>query len=133
MSCNSILTVLSLREKYLERKLRYEMKHPEADLQREAVKWMRENLPDMIIFSVPNEACFRRVNYFRDLGMLKGVSDVIVVGLEQVIFIEFKSETGRLSTEQRKFKAKVESLGHTHLVIRYMSDLKHFFGFPASS
>ena len=103
------------------------LNHPEADLQKECVNWLREN--NFFCLSIPNEAAFRRVNYFKELGLLKGASDLIIIGLEQVIFIEFKSETGRLSREQIAFKMKVESLGHTYLVIRYLSDLKRFFGF----
>lgn len=103
------------------------LNHPEADLQKECVNWLREN--GFFCLSVPNEAAYRRVNYFKDLGLLKGASDLIIIGLEQVIFVEFKSETGRLSKEQIAFKMKVESLGHTYLVIRYISDLKRFFGY----
>ena len=101
--------------------------HPEADLQKECVQWLREN--GFFCLSVPNEAAYRRVNYFKDLGLLKGASDIIIIGLEQVFFVEFKSETGRLSKDQIAFKMKVEELGHKHLVIRYLSDLKRFFGY----
>ena len=101
--------------------------HPEADLQKDCVEWLREN--GFFCLSVPNEAAYRRVNYFKDLGLLKGASDLIIIGLEQVFFIEFKSETGRLSKDQIAFKMKVEELGHTYLVIRYLSDLKRFFGY----
>ena len=100
--------------------------HPEADLQKACVEWLREN--GFFCLSVPNEAAYRRVNYFKDLGLLKGASDLIIIGLEQVFFIEFKSETGRLSKDQIAFKMKVEELGHKYLVIRYLSDLKKFFG-----
>lgn len=103
------------------------LNHPEADLQRACVQWLREN--GFFCLSVPNEAAYRRVNYFKDLGLLKGASDLIIIGLEQVFFIEFKSETGRLSKEQIAFKMKVEELGHQYLVIRYLSDLKRFFGY----
>lgn len=101
--------------------------HPEYDLQKEAVEWLREN--DFFCVSIPNEATYRRVNYFKGIGMLPGASDLIIIGLEQVVFVEFKSPTGRLSKDQIAFKMKVESLGHTYLVIRYLSDLKRFFGY----
>lgn len=102
-------------------------KHPEYDLQKQCVEWLREN--SFYCFSVPNEACFKRVNYFKGIGMLPGAADLLIIGLEQVIFVEFKSEKGRLSTEQRKFKSKVEDLGHTYIVIRHINELKRFFGF----
>ena len=105
--------------------------HPEADLQADCVQWLREN--GFFCFSVPNEAAYRRIGYFKNLGLLKGVSDLIIIGLEQVFFIEFKSETGRLSDAQIAFKMKVEDLGHTYLVIRHINDLKRFFGYSIYS
>lgn len=103
--------------------------HPEADLQKDCVEWLRETFPEWLVFSCPNEACRNRVNWFKNLGMLPGAPDLIIVQLESVIFVEFKSETGRLSTNQIRFKQQAESLGHQYLVIRYLSDLKRFFGY----
>ena len=102
---------------------------PEAKLQIAAVEWLKEKMPELVVIATHNESAWKRVNFFKKMGMLPGASDLIIIGLEQVIFVEFKSPTGRLSKDQIAFKMKVESLGHTYLVIRYLSDLKRFFGY----
>ena len=46
------------------------LKIKECDIQAECIQWFKENRKEDIIFSVPNEACFRRKIYFERLGLV---------------------------------------------------------------
>lgn len=96
----------------------------EADLQTEIVNYVRTNYPQLVIFSVPNEATYKRRNYFHQLGMLSGVSDLILVFLNGVIFIECKAPRGRQSIEQINFQKKIEALGFKYFIVKDLEELK---------
>lgn len=86
-------------------------------LQQNCITWFRENYPEWIIFSVPNEAAWKNKPFFAATGMMDGVSDLIAVTNSNVIFIELKSAKGRQTPAQKEFQQKVERLGwHYHLV-----------------
>lgn len=96
----------------------------EAELQKSIVEYLNKNYPQVLVFSVPNEATYRRRNYFHKLGMLSGVSDLILVFLNTVLFIECKSKKGRQSIEQINFQKRIESLGFKYYIIRELEELK---------
>lgn len=96
----------------------------EADLQAEIVNYIRTNYPQVLVFSVPNEATYRRRNYFIKLGMLSGVSDLILVFLNGVIFIECKAPRGKQSVEQINFQKRIEALGFKYYIIRDLEEIK---------
>lgn len=100
-------------------------KGEEYELQKECVDWFRTTYPNYLLFSVPNEACWKNKNYFAGLGSLSGVSDTIVVLPNQVIFPEFKSKTGRQSIEQKQFQQKIEELGFKYYIIRNLNYFKY--------
>lgn len=93
-------------------------KGEEWQLQQECVSWYRENFPEWVLFSVPNEACWRNKNYFQSTGLYDGVSDLIAVTPHDVFFIEMKSSKGRQTAEQKAFQQKVESLGWKYFLVR---------------
>lgn len=99
----------------------------EAELQKRCVEWLRATFPEWLVFSVPNEATYKRAQYFKSLGMLSGVSDLIVVSPKNVTFVEFKSEKGRMTNTQKNFKWKVEHLGYRYLVVKDMDTLCRAF------
>lgn len=91
--------------------------NPEFKLQSAAVKLFRLKYPQYIIFSTNNEACYKSKQYFTSLGLLKGVSDTIIITPKKTIFVEFKAGHNRQSVEQIEFMNKVESMGYDyHLV-----------------
>ena len=100
------------------------LKHPEFDIQKECVEWFRKNYRNAVIFAVPNEGCVQRMNHFRQLGLLRGVSDVVVLLPTRIIFIEFKSETGTQSRFQKGFQNKVERMGYEYHICRSLADFK---------
>lgn len=104
-----------------------EVELKECEIQGRCVEWFRANYPEWLIFSVPNEACFKRKQYFDSLGLLNGVSDTIAVKEGEVLFIEFKRDGGKQSSEQVNFQQKVETLGHRYYVINNLDDFKTLF------
>lgn len=97
---------------------------PEYLIQRDIVNWFRKEYPDFLLFSCPNEAIYRRREYFHQLGALSGVSDLVIVTDKRVLWVECKSDTGRQSTEQRQFQSNVERLGYKYYLVRSLSQFK---------
>lgn len=96
----------------------------ECDIQSSAVTWFRNTYPEYVLFSVSNEGCYKRKNYFEGLGMLKGVSDVVVLLPNNVLFIEFKSPKGVQRLEQREFENRCLNLGFPYYVCRSLEQFK---------
>lgn len=99
-------------------------KHPERDLQVECVNWFKNHYPNAILFSVPNEFARKNMTEARQMGLLKGAADIIVVINGKILFIEFKSDVGKQSIEQKTFQHKVEQNGFTYYLIRDLTTFK---------
>lgn len=98
---------------------------PEYILQCKCVEWFKRTYPNYIIFSVPNEATHRQSTYYAKSGVLKGVSDLIIVLPQKVIFVELKSEKGYQRPEQKAFQSKIESLQKSYYICRILEDFKN--------
>ena len=103
------------------------MSKSEAQIQQSCIvyfrnKYCRKGLDVRYsIFSVPNEAGYRN-KQFVSTGMLPGVSDTIVVLDGKVLFIEFKTATGKQSERQKDFEETVKDLGHPYFICRNFND-----------
>jgi hypothetical protein len=99
----------------------------EAQIQQECIVWFRnkycrkDNGTRYAMFSVPNEAGYKN-KQFVSTGMLPGVSDTIVVLNGKVLFIEFKTATGKQSERQKDFEETVKALGHPYFICRNFKD-----------
>lgn len=83
------------------------------------------NNPQHIIFSVPNESSNAKEQvYKKSLGLIAGVSDLIIIRPDEVLFIEVKTETGRQSDKQKSFQSKIESLGFKYYLVRNLEQFK---------
>lgn len=81
--------------------------------------------PQNIIFSVPNESSnVKEQMYKKSLGLIPGVSDLIIIQPNKILFIEVKTVTGKQSENQKKFQKKVELLGFEYYVVRSLEDFK---------
>lgn len=96
----------------------------ECIIQRSCVEWFRNAYPEYVIFSIPNESTYRRKNYFQQLGMLKGVSDVVVILPNKVLFVEFKTLKGYQRPEQKFFQNRCLELGFTYYICRSLEQFK---------
>lgn len=101
----------------------------ESKIQQDCFMWYsntfaRHNIG--IMFSVPNESIGsqqRKVN----IGLLRGVSDTIIIHKGICMFVEFKTLTGVISPYQKQFKEKVENQGLKYYLIRSLEDFKQLF------
>lgn len=98
-------------------------KKTEHNIQKSIVRWFRKEYPEYIIFSTNNEACYRN-SYFLESGVLQGVSDLVVILPNKVLFIELKAERGKQSKFQKEFEAKIISLGYNYYIIRSIEEFK---------
>jgi hypothetical protein len=57
-------------------------------------------------------------------GLVAGVSDLIIVQPDRVIFLELKDTNGRQSNEQKSFQEKVTALGFEYWLIRSLEEFK---------
>ncbi len=100
-------------------------KHPEAALQEDIVRWFRKFHKNEVIFYVPNELAYNRAAEMKKRGLLRGVSDLVVLLKDgRALFCELKSENGTQSREQRIFQQKVERLGFKYHLIRTLKEFQ---------
>lgn len=123
----------------------------EASIQSECMIWFNNNFclkhhnPRMVAFSVPNELAMmlrgvlmetrlpqQKIDQIiavlsqrmKNMGLLPGVSDTIFVLPQKVLFIEFKTETGYQSPNQKEFQAAVQSCQHQYHVCRSLEQFQ---------
>ena len=103
----------------------------ENKIQQEIVLWFNNNYclkhhnPRCMIFSVPNDSINaietkRKIN----TGLLRGVSDLIVVLHNKILFVEIKTEKGVQSECQKDFELRIKSLGFEYHLTRSLEEFK---------
>ena len=101
--------------------------HIESQIQRNCVKWMRYQHPDVIMFHVPNGGYRSKIEaaIMSGEGVLKGVADLFIMhpaGDFHGLFIEIKSEKGRRTDFQRIFEANAVRAGYNYAVCRSLDE-----------
>ena len=92
----------------------------EYHLQHEILLWANTNRPDIVVFTVANETARKD----RNITVLKGVSDLVVVLPQKVIFVELKTAKGVQSKFQRVFQSRVEKLNKEYYIVRSLEEFK---------
>src|SRR5690625_1534285 len=127
------------------------MSKSEQKIQQECVIWFNNNYclkhsePRCTMFSVPNEigmvirgAMLREgirpsvvnkiiaivMRNMKRTGLSSGVSDTIVCLPSKVLFVEFKTSTGRQSKNQSEFEEVVDNLGLPYYIIRSLEEFQ---------
>ncbi|MBO9457016.1 VRR-NUC domain-containing protein [Paracoccus sp. R12_1] len=102
---------------------------PEADIQRAIVHTLRVVLPrEAIIHHSANEvgsggkAARQRQAILTGMGVFPGFADLIILTGGRVLFLEVKSQSGRLSPAQRDFRDRVQAQGFGWALIRSVED-----------
>ena len=102
---------------------------PEADAQRAIVQSLRVALPrDAIVHHCANEvteAGFHgqiRQSILVGMGVHTGFADLIVISGGRVLFLEVKSQTGRLRKSQEVFRYAVCAQGFGWALVRSLDD-----------
>lgn len=103
----------------------------ESEMQKRCVSWFRETYPKFskALFSVPNGGTRHKIEAIslKAEGMTAGVSDLILAIPRKHthgVFIELKTEKGKLSEEQKEFLDLMRSLCYTAVVVRSFEDFK---------
>ena len=103
----------------------------ESRIQQEIVMWYRNNYclkhhkPQHVIFSVPNETNSKRETLQKKaIGLMSGVSDLIVLKPNETVFVEVKNAKGVQSQSQKVFQKIVEALGFKYILIRSLDEFK---------
>ena len=101
----------------------------EADIQRDVVRFLRAVLPaGAIVHHSPNEtgagthAARKRQAILSGMGVYPGFADLIVLAGGQVLFLEVKTPTGRLSPAQAAFRDAVLEQGFGWALVRSIDD-----------
>ena len=102
---------------------------PEADTQRAIVQALRVALPrDAIIHHCVNEVTEAgsrgqiRQSILVGMGVHAGFADLIVISGGRVLFLEVKSQTGRLRKSQEVFRDTVCAQGFGWALVRSVDD-----------
>ena len=102
---------------------------PEADAQRAIVQALRVALPrDAIIHHCANEVTEAgsrgqiRQSILVGMGVHAGFADLIVISGGRVLFLEVKSQTGRLRKSQEIFRDTVCAQGFGWALVRSVDD-----------
>ena len=102
---------------------------PEADAQRAIVQALRVALPrDAIIHHCANEVTEPgsrgqiRQSILVGMGVHTGFADLIVISGGRVLFLEVKSQTGRLRKSQEVFRDTVCAQGFGWALVRSLDD-----------
>lgn len=82
--------------------------------------------PRCLILSIPNGGTRNVIEAMtmKSTGLLPGASDLIVIHNGILMWVEVKTETGKLSKEQLSFQSRVEALGYTYRVVRSLEQFK---------
>lgn len=103
----------------------------EDKIQQDIFMWFNNNYclkhhkPRYTIFSVPNGGTrnIKEAMKLKSTGLKAGVSDLIVV-MDEVIFIEVKTEIGVQSQKQKEFQKIITDLGYRYLVVKSLKEFQ---------
>lgn len=117
----------------------------ESEIQQSCVRWFRYQYPQYAkqLIAVPNAAkrttkvvCSKLGSKVicvggkraKDEGLVAGVADMLLLlsrGEYGSLCLEFKTEKGRQSTEQREWQKSTEEAGNKYCLIRCFDDFKN--------
>jgi hypothetical protein len=93
------------------------------------VSYVRNVIANGMVIAIPNAAPRTRTGRAANgvPGLTKGASDLLVILPNKTLFVEVKTETGKLRSEQRDFGMQVSALGHNWCVWRSIDDARETF------
>lgn len=101
------------------------MKMLEKDIQRLLINWLHLN--GFYVWVNKTQGTYDPIRkVFRRSNMLKGVSDIlgIIPDTGQLLAIEVKTKTGKISEEQKEFIEHINKNGGIAFVCKSLDDLK---------
>ena len=105
------------------------MQKEEHNIQQQCINYYRGNFPNGVIFAVPNagKRSAAALNYLIQEGFCSGAPDLVVMRTDgKVIFVEMKTQKGRLSSSQVSFKERCDNLDDDlYFVCRSLEEFKN--------
>lgn len=104
------------------------MRRDEDKLQEWCVTYLYRWYPKTIYHHSSNEGARseRQGWHLKRMGMLPGWPDLEILVDKRIVFVEFKTEKGRLSPAQKLVKTWMEAQGYTYFVCRSMDSFVQF-------
>jgi len=99
----------------------------ESKNQSNCVKWLWNEHPETrgCFFAVNNNSeHIARAMQRKAIGLVKGVSDTIFLWKSKAYLIEFKTDAGRQSPEQKRWETAVTKQGFQYFIIRSLKEFK---------
>ena len=93
----------------------------EQQIQAKCFIWHWNTYPNerRMLFHADNNSANALVgNRKKASGVVKGVSDMVLITLCGTVYLEFKTPTGVQSAEQKDFAAKVRERGSLYFIVR---------------
>lgn len=116
----------ALRAQYLAAGVPVPRQHPEQDFQIRVAAHLDKYLPEPYWYTAIDHTYHgeRRGKTLRDMGVKKGVLDMLILGPDRFIgWIENKSKEGGLSVEQKAMLPMLIAFGHRTAVCRTLDDV----------
>lgn len=115
---------------------------PEGKIQADCVTYFWNNFPQYrkCYFAIPNENSRIDSNAIsgairKAMGVTKGVADTFLAvqkGNYGGLFIEYKTEIGRQSSEQKEWEIIIQNQGYLYRVIRSLEEFKELINWYLS-
>jgi hypothetical protein len=100
----------------------------EAELQKACVRWFDDNvkLSQAFLFSVPNGGTRHKLEAIslKKQGLRPGVSDLILLVQDNIIFLELNFKNGKQYEHQLFFEKVVNALGFNYYIIKSLEEFK---------
>lgn len=120
----------TFQEKFVKGRIKSYPDKSEDKIQQEIFIHLQNNYctklhdPQCVVFAVPNQNQWKLIN----IGVMAGVSDLIFLMPNRIIFFEVKTETGKQSAKQIEFEQKVLNLGFEYYLVKSVQDALNAIG-----
>jgi VRR-NUC domain len=99
---------------------------PESQLQILCVKYAEQNYPTLLLLHFPNTSAGSAI-VSKIMGMKKGFPDLQIIAPDgNIIFVEFKTEIGTVSPEQKQMHKKLSSYYQQVFILRTLEEWQSF-------
>lgn len=102
----------------------------EEKMQQDCFMWHWNTYPEerRMLFHVQNNMFGNayRGSINKGIGVVKGISDMVLILSGAVVFIEMKLPSKTQQDEQKDFEYKCQQRGHVYLIIRSFTAFKYF-------
>ena len=96
----------------------------ESIIQRDILTWL--SLHKWFAFKINNVGIYKKSTNSYIPSQTKGICDIIAIKDGEVIFIECKSKTGKLSEHQKEFQNNIIKLYGHYIIARNIDDIEEY-------